>query len=66
MMTTWHGYVVRITGPLWEESTCYLWIPHEKATNVEIKFFLIVRLSNMLNGRIVGDLKHHDVYVTSP
>ena len=36
MMTSPNGYIFRVTGPLWGESTGHRWIPLTKASDAEI------------------------------
>ena len=40
MMTSSNGYIFRVTGPLWEESTGDRWIPLTKASDAEFLCFL--------------------------
>ena len=61
---------LRVTGPLWGESTGQRWIPLTKASDAEISigFFFDLRLTNgWANNRDAGDLRlhhaHYDVTV---
>ena len=40
MMTSSNGNIFRVTGPLWEESTGYRWLPLTKAKDAELWCFL--------------------------
>ena len=39
-MTSWHGHLFRITGPLWVDSTGDRWIPPQWASDAELWCFL--------------------------
>ena len=39
-ITSWNGNILRVTGPLWGESTGHWWIPLIKASGMELWCFL--------------------------
>ena len=49
-MTSWHGNIFHITGPLWGESTCHWWIPLTKGPIMHrVYVFFLVSLNKILN-----------------
>ena len=40
MMTSWNGNIIRVTGPLWGESTGLRWIPLTKTSDADLWCFL--------------------------
>ena len=40
VMTSSNGNIFRVSGPLWGEYTCHRWIPHTKASDAELWWFL--------------------------
>ena len=71
MMTSSNGNIFRVTGPLWGGFTGHRWIPHTKASDVELWFFsLICAWTNgWVNNQDAGELRchhaHYDVSVVS-
>ena len=47
MMTSWHGNVFRITGPLWEEFNGHRWIPLTMAIDADFDVFSYVSLKTV-------------------
>ena len=59
MMTSSNGNILRVTGYLCGEFTCHRWIPHTKASDVELWFFFIcVWIDGWINNHEAGDLRH--------
>ena len=69
MMTSSNGNIFRVTGPLCGEFTGLRWIPHTKASDAEIWYFLWFAhwINSWVNNREAGDLRrnhvHYDVIV---
>ena len=66
MMMSSNGNVFRVTGPLCGEFTGDRWIPHTKASDVELSL-ICVWINDWVNNREVGDLRryrgHNDLTV---
>ena len=69
MMTSSNGNIFRVAGHLCGEFTGPRWIPHTKASDAELWYFLwiCVGLNGWVNNRETGDLRpyraHYDVIV---
>ena len=67
MMTSSNGNVFHVTGPLCGEFTGRRWIPHTKASDVELWCFLWSSINSWVNNNEAGDLirhrAHYDVIV---
>ena len=65
MMTSSNGNIFRITGHLCGEITGHQWIPHTKASDVKLWYFLCLSLNK--HNREAGELRchhaHYDVTV---
>ena len=55
MMASSNGSI-RVTGPLWGESTSHRWIPLTKANDAELWYFLWSTPEQMVEQTIAGDL----------
>ena len=60
MMTTSNGDIFRVAGSLCGQLTGHLWIPHTKASDAELWYFLDLRLNKRLSKQSRG---HYDVSV---
>ena len=51
----------RVTGPLCGEFTGHRWIPHTKASDAELWYFLLISawINGWVNNRGAGDLRRH-------
>ena len=56
MMVSSNGNIFHVTGPLWGESTSHWWIPHTKASDMELLFWSVP------NNRHAGDLRRHHTH----
>ena len=71
MMTSSNGNIFRVTGHLCGEFTGPRWIPHTKASDAELWWFILicVCINDWVNDREAGDLirycAHYDVIVMS-
>ena len=68
VMTSSHGNIFRVTGPLCGEFTVHRWIPLTKASNAELCCFLWSApwVNGRINNREAGDLRRHRAhYMTS-
>ena len=61
MMASSNGNIFRVIGPLCGEFTGHRWIPHTKASDVELWCFLWSApwINGWVNNREAGDLKRH-------
>ena len=64
MITSCHGHIFRVIGPLWGDSTDDPWIPHTKSQwyGAFMYSLLLVQASNWRNGRVTGDLRRPNSY----
>ena len=60
-VTSSHGNIFRVTGPLCGEFTGDRWIPLTKASDAdaELWFFFDLRLNRLVNNLEAGDLRRH-------
>ena len=67
IMTSWYGSAFQITGPLRTEFTGHQWIPPHKVPVIQsFDYFFVVSMKMCwIDNRFSGDLKRHDVHVTS-
>ena len=60
MMTSSNGNIFRVTGLSCGEFTGHRWIPHTKASDAELWYFLICAwINGWINNREVGDLRRN-------
>ena len=61
MMTSSNGSIFRVTNPLCGKFTGHRWIPHTKASDVELWFFFLICawINGWENIREAGDLRRH-------
>ena len=64
MMMSSNGNIFRVTGPLCGEFTGHRWIPHTKASDAELWYFLWTApgIKEWVKNREAGDLRRHRAY----
>ena len=64
LMTSSNGNILRVTGPLWGESTGHRWIPLAKTSGAELWCFLwsMPEINGWADNRDPSDLRRHCTY----